>query len=319
MNGVIVMDKPGGFTSFDVVAVMRGVCRERKIGHTGTLDPMATGVLPLLLGTATRALPFLGDTGKEYQAGFRLGAATDTQDSTGKTVAESGAKAARAQLEAMLPRFRGEILQTPPMYSAVSVNGKRLYDLARQGVEVERAKRPVTIFRLELTEFDESSQSGRLVVSCSKGTYIRTLCADIGEALGTYGMMTALRRTRASGFTLDGALTMEEAKSLSAQGRLAEHVLSVESLFADDPAVSVSAAQAVRFSNGGELDLERTPLRGSEPPQGARYRVCSPEDVFLGLGEIRGGTLAVLRLFGGGSATLHPMPRPANRLKGFPG
>lgn len=297
MNGIIVMDKPAGFTSFDVVALMRGVCRERKIGHTGTLDPMATGVLPLLLGTATRALPLLEDTGKEYEAGFRLGIATDTQDVTGKTVAESGVRAARAQVEAVLPRFRGEILQMPPMYSAVSVNGRRLYELARQGLEVERAKRPVTVLRLELTDFDESSQCGRLLVSCSKGTYIRTLCADLGEALGTYGTMTALRRTRAAGFTLNDAVTPDEAKSLAERGLLSEHVLSVESLFSGCPAVCVSPAQAVRFSNGGALGLERTSLRGAEPLQGARYRVCSPESVFLGLGEIRGGDLAVLRLF----------------------
>ncbi|HEX2999920.1 MAG TPA: tRNA pseudouridine(55) synthase TruB, partial [Armatimonadota bacterium] len=261
------MDKPEGFTSFDVVALMRGVCRERKIGHTGTLDPMATGVLPLLLGTATRALPFLEDTEKEYEAGFRLGLATDTQDSTGKTVSESNVRVSREQVEATLPNFRGNILQMPPMYSAVSVDGRRLYELARQGVEVEREKRPITIFRLELTEFDESSHSGRLVISCSKGTYIRTICADIGETLGTYGVMTALRRTRASGFTLRDAITPDEAKSLAASGLLTEHVLPVESLFANEPGVRVSAAQAVRVLNGGALDLERTALRGmkSEP------------------------------------------------------
>ncbi len=312
MNGVLVMDKPAGFTSFDVVALMRGVCRERKIGHTGTLDPMATGVLPLLLGTATRALPFLEDTEKEYEAGFRLGFATDTQDSTGKTVAESGVRAARAQVEAALPHFRGNILQTPPMYSAVSVDGRRLYELARQGVEVEREKRPVTVFRLELTEFDEPSQSGRLAVSCSKGTYIRTLCADLGETLGTYGVMTALRRTRASGFTLRDAVTPEEAKTLAAGGALAARVLPVESLFAGDPAVRVSAAQAVRVSNGGALDPERTPLCGVSPAEGTRYRVLSPEGAFLALGELRGGELRVLRLFAQAGPAL---PRPSAEKK----
>ena len=297
MNGVIVMDKPEGFTSFDVVALMRGVCRERKIGHTGTLDPMATGVLPLLLGAATRALPFLQDTDKEYEAGFRLGFATDTQDRTGKTVAESGRRATREQLESVLTHFRGNIFQTPPMYSAVSVDGHRLYELARQGKEVEREKRPVTVFRLELVEFDEASQSGRLTISCSKGTYIRTLCADIGEALGTYGVMTALRRTRASGFTLDGAVTPEEAKSLAAGGFLAEHIHPIESLFAGVPAVRVSAAQTIRVSNGGALDVERTSLRGLNPAQGSRYRILSPEDTFLALGEVQNNELAILRLF----------------------
>ncbi|MCI1954865.1 MAG: tRNA pseudouridine(55) synthase TruB [Oscillospiraceae bacterium] len=296
MNGIIVMDKPAGFTSFDVVAVMRGVCRERKVGHTGTLDPMATGVLPLLLGTATRALSLLEDTGKEYEAGFRLGAATDTQDSTGKVIARSEKKAARSGVEAALPRFRGGILQTPPMYSAVSVNGRRLYDLARRGIEVERAKRPVTVSRLELTEFDEAAQSGRLSVACSKGTYVRTLCADLGEALGTYGFMTSLRRTRASGFSLSDAVTLEQAKKLGAEGILGR-LLPVESLFSGLPALRVSTAQAVRFSNGGALELRRTALRSERPPEGARYRVCQPDGVFLGLGEVEGNDLRVLRLF----------------------
>lgn len=299
MNGIIVMDKPEDFTSFDVVALMRGVCHERKIGHTGTLDPMATGVLPLLLGAATRALPFLEDTQKEYEAGFRLGFATDTQDTTGKTVAESDALVTRGQVEAALAPLRGAILQTPPMYSAVSVNGRRLYDLARQGLEVEREKRPVTIFRLELTEFDEASRSGRLSVACSKGTYIRTLCADLGEALGTYGVMSSLRRTRASGYSLAEAVTPEEAKSLAARGLLAERVLPVESLFSSLPTVAVSPAQAVRFSNGGALDLVRTSLRGTQADEGSRFRVLSQEGGFLGLGEIRGTELAVLRLFPG--------------------
>lgn len=296
MNGIIVMDKPAGFTSFDVVAVMRGVCRERKIGHTGTLDPMATGVLPLLLGAATRALPFLEDTGKEYEAGFCLGTATDTQDSTGKTIAESNVKVSKELVEALLPRFRGEILQMPPMYSAVSVNGRRLYDLARQGIEVEREKRPITVYRFDLAEFDETTQSGRLIVSCSKGTYIRTLCADLGEALGTYGVMTSLRRTRAAGFTLADAVTLEQAKELGAEGLLAR-LLPVESLFADRPEVRVTAAQSVRFANGGALELCRTALRSQQPPQGARYRVLSPEGTFLGLGEVSQTELRVLRVF----------------------
>lgn len=297
MNGVLIVDKPQGFTSFDVVALMRGLCREKKMGHTGTLDPMATGVLPLLLGTATRALPLLEDTGKEYEAGFCLGFETDTQDTTGKTSAKSGTRASKEQVEAVLPRFRGEILQTPPMYSAVCVGGRRLYDLARQGVEVEREARPVTVFRLELLRFDEESQSGGLLVACSKGTYVRTLCSDIGRALGTRGVMSSLRRTKASGFALSDAVTVEQARSLASQGRLQERLLSVESLFARRPAIAVTAAQAVRFANGGALDLVRTALREKAPAEGERYRVLSPEGEFLGLGETREGELRVLRLF----------------------
>lgn len=297
MNGVLIVDKPQGFTSFDVVALMRGLCHERKIGHTGTLDPMATGVLPLLLGTATRALPLLEDTGKEYEAGFRFGFATDTQDTTGRTVAESDARATRASLESVLPRFRGEIFQTPPMYSALSVGGRRLYDLARQGVEVERAARPVTVFRLELLSFEEETQSGRLLVGCSKGTYVRTLCSDLGAALGTCGVMSSLRRTRASGFTLGDAAAVEELRGLSAAGRIGGRLLPTESLFARLPGVAVTAAQSVRFANGGALDLMRTDLRERNPAQGARFRVHSPEGTFLGLGEAREGELKVLRLF----------------------
>ena len=298
MNGVIVIDKPAGFTSFDVVALMRGLSRERKVGHTGTLDPMATGVLPLLLGSATRALPFLQNTGKEYEAGFRLGASTDTQDSTGKTLAESGAPVPRGRVEAALPRFRGEILQTPPMYSALSVNGERLYDLARRGVEVAREARPVTVSRLELAEYDEASRSGRLRIACSKGTYIRTICSDLGDALGVGGVMTALRRTAAAGFSLADAVTLEEAKALASGGKLAERLLPVESLFPDVPTVRVTAPQAARFCNGGALELARTSLRAAAAAEeGGRYRVLSPDGVFLGLAEARRGELKILRLF----------------------
>ena len=299
MNGVLVLDKPAGFTSFDVVAVLRGLAHEKKIGHTGTLDPMATGVLPLLLGNATRASALLPDTGKEYEAGFRFGIATDTQDVTGEIVREDGRSVAASELEAALGRFRGEILQVPPMVSALSVGGKRLYDLARQGIEVERKPRPVTIGRLELLSYDEASRSGVLRVACSKGTYVRTLCADLGEALGTCGAMASLRRTRASGFSLGDSVTLQEARELAAENRLAERLLPTESLFSAMPALSVSAAQAARFRNGGELDLARTPLRGAPPPEGSLFRVHSPEGAFLGLGRAESGSLRVLRLFRG--------------------
>ena len=297
MNGILVLDKPAGFTSFDVVAVLRGLAREKKIGHTGTLDPMATGVLPLLLGNATRASALLPDTGKEYEAGFRFGIATDTQDVTGKVVREDGRSVSASELETALGRFRGEIFQVPPMVSALSVGGKRLYDLARRGVEVERRPRPVTIARLELLSYDEASRCGVLRVACSKGTYIRTLCADLGEALGTCGAMTSLRRTRASGFSLADSVTLQGARELAAEDRLAERLLPVEELFLEKPALSVSAAQAARFQNGGALDFARTQLRGAPPPEGSLFRVHSPDGAFLGLGRAENGSLRVLRLF----------------------
>lgn len=298
MTGVLILDKPADFTSFDAVAVCRRLCHERKIGHTGTLDPMATGVLPLLLGKATRAASLLEDTDKEYEAGFRLGIATDTEDSTGKVVGTSETPVSREVLESLLPKFRGEILQVPPMYSAVSKDGKRLYELARKGIEVERDARPVTIFQLELTEYDEASREGKLTVSCSKGTYIRTLIADLAKAAGSLGVMTSLRRTKACGFTLADAIPLEEAKALSEAGILEEKLRPVESLFVHLPAVTVSAAQATRFGNGGQLDLNRiATFRKRKPEEGRVFRVKTEEGVFLGLGKTAAEQLCILKLF----------------------
>ena len=298
MTGVLILDKPADFTSFDAVAVCRRLCHERKIGHTGTLDPMATGVLPLLLGKATRAASLLEDTDKEYEAGFRLGVSTDTEDSTGKVLETNEAPVSRETLESLLPQFRGEIMQVPPMYSAVSKDGKRLYELARKGIEVEREARPVTIFKLELTEYNEISREGKLVVSCSKGTYIRTLIADLAKAAGSLGVMTALRRTKACGFTLADAITLDEAKALSEAGTLEEKLRPVESLFVHLPAVTVSPAQATRFGNGGQLDLNRIgAFRKKKPEIGGVFRVKTEDGIFLGLGKIEEEQLSILKLF----------------------
>ena len=283
MNGVVILDKPPQFTSFDAVAVVRGIFHERRIGHTGTLDPMATGVLPLMLGSATGAIALLEDTEKEYCARFALGEATDTQDSTGEAVETGGKAVTRAELEAVLPRFRGDILQVPPMYSAVSVNGQRLYKLARQGIEVERPARPVTIDALELLAFDEETQTGALRIACSKGTYIRTLIDDLARAAGTLGCMTALRRTRACGFEEADAITLEDLRALAAEGRAEEVLRPAESLFAHCRRAAVTPAQAKRFSNGNSLALSRLPLRRFTP--GERIRVCTAEGVFIGVGE----------------------------------
>lgn len=298
MTGVLILDKPAEFTSFDAVAVCRRLCHERKIGHTGTLDPMATGVLPLLLGKATRAASLLEDTDKEYEAGFRLGVSTDTEDSTGKVLATSDTPVSKEALEALLPRFRGEIMQVPPMYSAVSKDGKRLYELARKGIEVEREARPITIYRLELTGYDETTREGTLRVSCSKGTYIRTLIADLAKAAGSLGVMTALRRTHACGFTLADAVTLDEARALSEAGTLEEKLRPVESLFIHLPEVAVSAAQAVRFQNGGQLDLSRIArFRREKPEEGQAFRVKGEDGAFLGLGKIEKQQMAILKLF----------------------
>lgn len=299
MNGVIVIDKPSDFTSFDVVAVMRRLSGQRKIGHTGTLDPMATGVLPLLLGKATRAASLLEDADKIYEADFLLGVQTDTQDSTGKVLAESAVPVSKAQLVEALPAFRGDILQIPPMYSAVQKDGKRLYELARKGIEVEREARPITIYCLELLSYNEEERRGKLLVSCSKGTYIRTLCDDLGQAMGTFGIMTALRRTTACGFSLQQAITLEQARAFSEAGTLGEQLQPIDGLFGSSPRLRVTPAQSVRFQNGGALSLERLSLSPELWKNEQRIRVYSSEQEFLGLGlvDLEKKELAVLKLF----------------------
>ncbi len=297
-NGVLIIDKPEGITSFDVVYRLRRLTGQRKIGHTGTLDPMATGVLPLLLGKAARAESLLPETWKEYEAGFRLGEETDTEDSTGKALSRCERPVSREELEEALSGFRGDILQVPPMYSALKREGKKLYELARQGIVVEREPRPVTIYALELLEYREPAREGRLRVRCSGGTYVRTLCAGIGKTLGAGGIMTSLRRTAACGFSEKEAVTLEEASALQEKGLLDGRILPVEYLFRELPALRVTEPQARRFRNGGELDIRRTALSGRRLSEGERFRVLGPEG-FLGLGraEPETGSLRVLKLF----------------------
>ena len=298
-NGALILDKPQGFTSFDAVAVMRRLCHEKKVGHTGTLDPMATGVLVVLVGRAPRAAAFLADSAQAYEAGFRFGVGTATPASTGKVLRSSDTPVPRAALEAVMERFRGNIFQTPPMYSAVSVHGQRLYTLARRGLAVEREKRPVTVAALTLLRYDEARREGAFFIDCSKGTYVRTLCADIGEALGAYGVMTSLRRVRACGFSLSDAVSLEEARALGEAGRLGERIRPVDSLFPGLRRVTVSQKQAVRFQNGGALDLGRLPALRGPVRNRERIRVYAPDERFLGLGELREETaeLGTLKLF----------------------
>ena len=303
MNGVIVVNKPQEFTSFDVVAVMRRLCGQRKIGHTGTLDPMAQGVLPLLLGSATKAQDILPDSDKEYEAQFRLGLTTDTLDIWGDVLTESQPNAKREDIERLLPEFTGQIKQLPPMYSAVKKNGVRLYDLARQGVTVEREPRSVTISSLVLDSFDEESQTGQLTVLCSKGTYIRTLIDDIGQRLGCGAVMTSLVRTKACGFTLEDAKTLDEIRALSDEGNSSENtqalLRSTESLFTEYRRIVVSEKQAQRFSNGNSLDIDKTSLKG-KATDGELVRVCGRDIGFIALGraELDSGVIKVYKMFG---------------------
>lgn len=297
MNGVLVINKPQEFTSFDVVAVVRKYSGQRKIGHTGTLDPNATGVLPLLLGNATKAQDIVPNHDKEYVADFKLGITTDTLDIWGNVISEKESYVKQEDFENILPDFRGEIMQIPPMFSAIQINGQRLYDLARKGVEVERESRPVTIYKLELLTFDEENQTGKIAVACSKGTYIRTLIDDIGKVLGVGAVMTALNRTMACGYNVEDAITLEEVKELSEKGELQSKISDVETLFLNYGYVAVSDAQAKRFYNGGALDVNRTYLEKLKPEQGTIFRVKDKNHKFLGLGIVKDDLLKVYKHF----------------------
>lgn len=284
MNGFVVLDKSGGMTSFRASAVLRRIYNEKKTGHTGTLDPMATGVLPVALGKATRFIDFLPDSDKAYTARFRLGIVTDTLDITGTVLEEREVNAKREDIEALLPSFTGEIFQLPPMYSAISVGGVRLYELARKGLEIEREQRKITIYSLSLRETDTEGEY-EIDVKCSKGTYIRTLIADIGEKLGCGAVMTALRRTLSNGFSIEDAVTEEELQELGEKA-----VRGIDAPFMCFPGVNVTEKQARRFSNGGELSADR--LHREIFP--SLYRVYGPDGEFLGLGEVKTEDLTTL-------------------------
>lgn len=297
MNGVLVINKPKEFTSFDVVAVVRKYSGQRKIGHTGTLDPNATGVLPLLLGNATKAQDIIPNHDKEYVAEFSLGITTDTLDIWGEIITKQESHITQQDIENILDNFRGEIDQTPPMFSAIQINGQRLYDLARKGVEVERESRKVTIYKLELTSFDEEKQTGSLTVACSKGTYIRSLIDDIGKVLGCGAVMTALNRTMACSYTLSQAITLEEMKDLAEKEKLQNVLSTTESLFLDYRYLAVSDAQARRFYNGGALDVNRTYLEKIKPSNGDIFRVKDKNGMFLGLGIVDDNLLKIYKHF----------------------
>lgn len=295
MNGILVIDKPREFTSFDVIAVIRRITGQRKAGHTGTLDPNATGVLPVLLGSATKVQDLILNHDKTYEADFRLGLTSDTLDIWGNVTSECETHFTKADLLALLPKFTGEIEQVPPMYSAVQKNGQRLYDLARRGIEVERETRKVTVYRLELLEFDEAAQEGRLLAECSKGTYIRTIIDDLGKCLGCGAVMTELRRTNACGFSLEDSITLDRAKELAQNGELEKQIRSVESMFMECGYVAVTDAQAKRFLNGGALDISRTYLAKVNVQDKDIYRVKTEDNRFLGLGivDLKSGLLKI--------------------------
>ena len=282
-NGIIIIDKPAGWTSMDVCAKLRGILHEKRVGHAGTLDPMATGVLPVFVGQATKAVSFAEGGKKVYEAVLLLGRVTDTQDTTGETLEERAVTVTADDMRAALPRFLGEIEQIPPMYSAIKVNGQKLYDLARQGKEVARKPRRITIYDLALTEELGNGQYA-LRVECSKGTYIRTLCHDLGQALGCGGCMAALRRTEASGFCIGEAVTLEDA------AREGEALLRpLDSLFRAYPAFTIPNATLEKKCLCGN------PLRVSLAD--GIYRVYGCDGTFLALSEARDGLLTSKRNF----------------------
>ena len=287
MNGFLIVNKPSDWTSHDVVAKLRGIYKERRIGHAGTLDPMATGVLTVFLGRATRAAALLENDEKEYVAGLKLGLVTNTQDVTGEVLESHPADVSRAGLEQALQGFLGPQAQIPPMYSAVKIGGKKLYELARKGQTVERAPRAITIRALEL--LDWNGQEGRFRVVCSKGTYVRTLCHDIGQALGTGGCLSSLERTRAGRFSIEEAVTLEEIRQAQETGGHLALVRPVDQLFSDCPAVILTEAQTGKLKNGAE-NL-RPDLKDG------RYRVYGPGAEFLALGECRAGRLGTVKSF----------------------
>ena len=282
-SGIVIIDKPADWTSMDVCARLRGILHEKRVGHAGTLDPMATGVLPVFVGQATKAVPFAEGGTKEYEAILQLGIVTDTQDTTGTILERRAVTVTADDVRAVLPRFTGRIEQIPPMYSAIKINGQKLCDLARRGKEVARRPRAVTIYALSVTQ---ELGGGRYALRavCSKGTYIRTLCHDLGEALGCGGCMAALRRTAAAGFTLEEAVTLEEVQ------RAGEALLRpTDSLFRAHPAFTIPTAGQERRCLCGN------PLRADLPD--GLYRVYAQDGRFLALSEAKDGTLTSLRNF----------------------
>ena len=296
MTGIILLDKPKDITSFGAVARVRRICGEKKCGHTGTLDPMATGVLTVMLGGSTRFCELLPSHDKAYTASFRLGTVTDTLDITGKVLETREVNVTAEQVREKIRDFIGDISQLPPMYSAVSVNGQRLYDLARQGIEVERKAREVTVFSIEILNENEQAGEYEIAVECSSGTYIRTLIADLGEALGCGAVLTELRRTKANGFDISQAVTLEQLEKAAENGEISGVLIPVDKALEEYPVIKVTAAQAKRFRNGGELDLQRLKY----PRMLGFFRIYDPDDNFIGLGEIgTGDSLTVKRVFVG--------------------
>ncbi len=284
-HGIINVYKEAGYTSHDVVARLRGICKQKKIGHTGTLDPDAVGVLPVCLGNGTRLCDMLTDRTKEYVAKLRLGLTTDTQDISGTVLACRKAEISPKQVREVISSFQGDFMQIPPMYSALKVNGKKLYELAREGKEVERKARPVTVYEIEILGEDHPEYTIRVV--CSKGTYIRTLCHDIGQTLGCGGVMAGLERTRVGEFTIEMSHTLGELQKLTDEGELSKVILPVEKMFETLPALSAKEEGMKALQNGNQLtrrEISFLPEKTEFQLQdGQAFRVYSDAGIFYGV------------------------------------
>ena len=283
MNGIVIIDKPAGWTSQDVVSKLRGVLHERRIGHGGTLDPMATGVLPVFVGRGTRAVEFFEHAEKTYETVLHLGITTDTEDITGTVLKTNDISISKEVFLSVLEQFRGEIQQIPPMYSALKVNGQKLCDLARKGKEVERNPRTITIHNLECLDFDGTF--ARLRVACSKGTYIRTLCKDIGQALGCGGCMESLRRVTAGAYTIEEAVPLQ---TLVDAENPENYLRPVDSMFTAYPAVTLTQKQTLRCKNGNSFSIDL--------PEGT-YRAYSENGEFLMLAKVESGIMSTIKSF----------------------
>ena len=283
MNGIVIVDKPQEWTSQDVTARLRRVFNTRRIGHGGTLDPMATGVLPVFVGRAPRGVEFFEHAEKAYEAVLRLGRTTDTEDVFGNTLTEQEVSLTEAEFLAVLPRFRGKIMQVPPMYSALKVNGQKLCDLARKGKEVERQPREIEIFELTCLEF--SGNTARLRVKCSKGTYIRTLCKDIGQALGCGGCMEALRRVQAGEYTIDEAIPLQQ---LLETAEPEKYLRGVDTMFRNHPEVMLTPNQEKRCRCGNSFSVKMAD---------GTYRAYSQNGEFLMLAKVEDGVMSTIKSF----------------------
>lgn len=286
MNGIILIDKPQEWTSHDVVGKLRGILHERRIGHSGTLDPLATGLLVIFVGRATRAVEFAEADTKEYIAGLRLGISTDTQDITGRVISSGGAVPDEFQLRKALEKFKGELEQIPPMYSAIKVGGKKLYELARKGESIERRSRHITVFDLDIA--GRADDDYVLRVSCSKGTYVRTLCNDIGQALGCGGCMSSLRRTKAGVFSVEDAHTIAEIQEAADRGEAESLIIPLDTLFSEFNKLTVPAVAEKKLRNGSIVNISASD---------GKYRVYSESNEFLLLGEVQSGRLKTIKSF----------------------